>query len=447
MTRVLLIAEACNPQMVSVPLVGWSHVDAVRKLPDIDALIVTQVRNREALLQAGLREDTDFVAIDSERIAKPAWKAASLLRGGSNKGWTTVTAIATLTYPYFENLIWKRFGSQIQDGSFDLVHRVTPLSPTAPSRLAHRCRRAKVPFVLGPLNGGVPWPKQFDAARRREREWLSYVRSGYKLLPGYRQTRRDAAALMIGSQDTWQQVPQEYREKCVYIPENGIDPDRFSGRRNRQAEQPLRLVFLGRLVPYKGADMVIEAAADLIRSEQAVLTIVGDGPERETLERQAEMLGIGNGVRFVGRVPHEAVQQHLIESDLFVFPSIREFGGAVALEAMAVGLVPLVVRYGGLAELVTDQTGFTVEIGSRQEIIQQLRPVLERVAADPSLIETRSQAAHQRAMEWFSWEAKARQVREVYRWVLGQRSEKPDWGMPFPDVENVSSPKAVRQQA
>jgi hypothetical protein len=83
----------------------------------------------------------------------------------------------------------------LRAGEFSLVHRLTPLSPTLPSLLASRCKEIGVPFVWGPINGGVPWPAAFDRERRREREWLSYVRGAYRYLPGYRaSTRRCAAA-------------------------------------------------------------------------------------------------------------------------------------------------------------------------------------------------------------------------------------------------------------
>ncbi|MCO8120669.1 glycosyltransferase [Stieleria sp. TO1_6] len=429
--RVLLVAEACNPEMISVPLEGWSHSTAIADLPQVDGLIVTQVRNREAILATGRQEPADFVAIDTEKVAVPAWKLANAVRGGANKGWTTVAAIRSITYPYFESKIWKQFGGQIRGGEFDVVHRLTPLSPTTSSLLARKCRQANVPFILGPLNGGVPWPREFDSARRREREWLSYVRDGYKLLPGFKQTRKNSSAIIIGSQDTWKQMPARYHEKCIYIPENGIDPARFTHRRQRHTEGPLRIVFVGRLVPYKGAHLLIESAAQLMRDGKATLTIVGDGPEMARLKEIAEREQVQSQVEFVGRVPHQQVQQHLIESDLFAFPSIREFGGAVALEAMAVGLVPLVVRYGGLAELVTEETGFFAEIGSRDAIVDSFRDTLERVVADRELIESRTKPAIRRASEQFSWQAKAQQVREVYRWVVGQRTEKPDWGMPL----------------
>lgn len=431
--RVLLLAEAANPEWVSVPLVGASHARAILSLPDVEAHLVTQVRNRSAWLRAGLVEGRDFTAIDSEAVAAPLTRLSERVRGGKGKGWTTKMAINALAMPWLWHLAWERFGKAIRRREFDVVHQLTPLSPTIANPLASRIDAAGVPFAWGPLNGGVPWPREFAAARRAEREWLSYVRDAYRLLPGYWSTRRHARAILVASRDTLLQMPRSIRGKCIYLPENAIDPARFSKRRTRRAALPLRLVFLGRLVPYKGCDLLVEAASGLLRAGRATLDILGDGPEMPRLKRMVEQAGVADVVRFAGWINHAEVQDRLVESDLFVFPSIREFGGGVAIEAMAVGLPPVVVAYGGLAELVTEKTGWLVPIGSRQRIVTDLRELLERLAANPSAIDAKSLAAVRRAHEQFTWDAKARQTLEVYRWVCGDRPDKPDFGMPIPD--------------
>lgn len=418
--RVLLLAEAANPEWVSVPLVGWSHARAITALTD--AHLVTQVRNREALERAGLVESRDFTAIDSESVARPLWKLASLLRGGAGKGWTMVTAVETLAYYWYEHLVWRRFGARLRAGEFDVVHRITPLSPTTPSLLARRCSRAGVPFVLGPLNGGVPWPRAFDSARRAEREWLSYARNAYKLLPGYSSTRKHAAAILVGSQDTLAQMDAAHRAKCIYLPENAVDPARFQARRQHAASKPIRCVFVGRFVPYKGADMLLEAAAPLVRAGELRVTLIGDGPQRAELEAFAAREELGEGVEFAGWVEHTQVQHHLARADLFALPSIREFGGGVVLEAMAVGLPAAVVAYGGPRELVTHETGFLIEIGPRTSIVAQFRALFERLCANPTLIEERVGPSLARVREQFTWAAKAKFVLGVYRDVLRARA-------------------------
>jgi glycosyltransferase involved in cell wall biosynthesis len=430
--RVLLIAEACNPRLVSVPLEGWSHYRAIAAITG--AHLVTQVRNRSALLEAGLVEGRDFTAIDSEAVARPIHRFATFLRGGAGAGWTTSMALSAISYPYFEHLIWQRFGRRIAAGEFDVVHRLTPLSPTLPSLLAGKCQHAGVPFILGPLNGGVPWPAGFDSARRREREWLSYIRDAYKFLPGYHATRRNAAAILIGSRDTYAQMPGSWRRKCFYIAENAIDPDRFLVQRTRAATTPLRVIFVGRLVPYKGADMLVEAAADLLRDGKLTLEIIGDGPLMDVLRRKVRVLGIDNRVAMPGFVPHEKLASRLIESDVFAFPSIREFGGAAILEAMAVGVVPIVVDYGGPGELVSEASGFRIPIGPRQQIIDRMQSILGELCAHPRLVDEKSPAAVRRARRQFTWAAKAAQVLRIYRWACDPSMPRPNFPMPAPDL-------------
>jgi len=419
--RVLLIAEAANPEWTSVPLEGWSHAMALRRL--VDGHLVTQIRNREAILRAGLQEGQDFTAIDSEPVARPMWKLASLLRLGEGKGWTTLQALAPVSYYYFEHLVWRQFASCIRSGAFDLVHRLTPLSPTVPSLLAKRCARAKVPFVIGPLNGGVPWPKWFYDRQLAEREWLAPVREAYKLLPGYRSTLRHSAAILAGSIYTRDQIPARFAAKTFYVAENAIDPARFTQDRHRQTTLPLQLLFVGRLVPYKGADMVIEAAEPLLATGRAELTIVGEGPQRSELEQLAARSANPGAIRFTGAIPHHEVQQYFAAADLFVFPSIREFGGAVALEAMAMGAVPMVVNYGGPAELVTEDSGFRIEIGPRAKIVAALREKLEAVAADPSTLSAKAASGRRRVAAEFTWDAKARQVVDIYRKLVHAKGD------------------------
>lgn len=414
--RVLVIAEAANPEWVSVPLVGWSLYAALRDVADVH--LVTQVRNREAILRAGLREGIDFTAIDSEAIERPFWKLASVLRMGQGKGWTVTTALSSLTYPYFERLVWARFRADLQARRYDLVHRITPLSPTVVSPIAARCRSIDIPFVVGPLNGGVPWPPGFDRERRREREWLSYVRGLYKLLPGRSRMLAASSAIIVGSRHTGTEIPARYRDRMIYLPENAIDPARFNRRAAQRTEGVLRACFVGRLVPYKGPDMLIEAVAPLARSGRIRLDIVGEGPLRQDLETLVQSLGVGGAVTFHGNVPHRAVQEILCENNVLAFPSVREFGGGVVLEAMSLGVVPVIVDYAGPGELVTAETGFKVPIGSRAEIIEALRHRLESLAADPSPLPAMGLRGIEEVARNFTWSAKARRVTEIYEDVL-----------------------------
>lgn len=421
--RVLLIAEAANPQRASVPLVGWSSSQAIARR--CDAHLVTHVRNRDDILAAGLREGVDFTAIDSDRVAGPMYKLAMKMCGGFGKGWTIVTAMKSLAYLYFERLLWRRFGQAIQSGAYDVVHRLTPLSPTAASPIAKRCARANVPFVVGPLNGGLPWPAEYNDAQRREREWLTKLRGAHKLMPGYRATRQHASAIIVASKATWSQVPAAYQHKCVYIPENGIDPDGFAVTGERPSTPPLRIAYIGRLTPYKNPDVVIAAAAPLLRSGRAQLDIVGDGPMMNALRQQVQDAQLGESVRFHGLLPHAGVWCTLARSHVMAFPSIREFGGGVALEAMWAGATPIVVDYGGPGELVSHDAGYKLPMCGKPKLTELLTQTLTRIADRPDDLAARRSAGIERVRRWLTWNRKAEQIEQVYRWVLGQRATAP----------------------
>ncbi len=427
--RILLLAESANPEWVSVPLAGWSNAKAISEINDVH--IVTQIRNRDAFVRAGLKEGQDFSAIDSELVAKKVHSFSKKIRGGANRGWTTVMALSSISYYYFEHLIWKEFETRLRNSDFDLVHRLTPVSPTVPSLMAQKCHRLMIPFVIGPINGGLPWPAGFEKERVKEREWLSYARSAYKLLPYHNATRRFAKAIVVGSRATYSQIAKKYHEKCVYIPENAILKERFTRRVENLDRRPIKVAFVGRLVPYKGADMLLEAAAQLAKEKKLEMDIIGDGPEMGNLKDLVRKLDIASQVKLDGWIDHTELQDRLVKSSVLGFPSIREFGGGVVLEAMALGLVPIIVDYGGPGELATQDAGFSVPIGTRDQIIEGFRKVLVELVNDPSVIFCKSEMARRRVFNLFTWQAKAQQVTEVYRWVLGETNEKPDFGMPL----------------
>ena len=444
--RVLALAESAHPEAQSVSWIGWALSRALAERHDLH--LVTRKANRDAILAYGLRENVDFTVVDLDRLEEPILRLATRLRGGVDKGWTTLMALSLPLYYAFEEVVWRHFRDAFERRRFDLVHRITPVSPTMPSLLAARLARLDIPFLLGPINGGLPWPEEFKGLRQAEREWLSYLRGLHRLVPGYVATRRHAAAILAGSLNTLRQVPPQFRAKSLYMPENGIDPSRFPAvPRGAPPGLPLRALFVGRLVPIKGCDMAIVAAAPALRAGRLVLTIVGDGPQRQELEDLVAREGVGTAVRFAGRVAPAAVKHHYAASDLLLFPSVREFGGGVVLEAMTMGAVPVVIDHGGPGELVVDGVGLKVPLASRDIIVMRLRTVLDRLLAEPEACAGMAAAGRHRVNDLFTWQRKAEQVEEVYAWVSGQRQEKPAFGfLPPETIEGALSPGGCRSE-
>jgi glycosyltransferase involved in cell wall biosynthesis len=134
----------------------------------------------------------------------------------------------------------------------------------------------------------------------------------------------------------------------------------------------------------------------------------------ESLRQMVADLGLGDAVTLHGWVEHARVQDIAAQNHLLTFPSIREFGGGVVLEAMALGLVPVVVDYAGPGELVSEGLGFKIPMGNRAAIVTHLRARLEDIARNPAQLAQLATAARSHALANCTWSAKATRIAALY---------------------------------
>ena len=112
---------------------------------------------------------------------------------------------------------------------------------------------------------------------------------------------------------------------------------------------------------------------------------------------------------------------------MFAFPSVREFGGGAVLEAMALGLAPVVLDYGGPAELIPRDCGIVIPLGSRENLIISFREALSRYCDQPEEAHAAGGRAQQHVRANFTWAAKAAQLVKIYHWAIESAPEpKPD---------------------
>lgn len=171
----------------------------------------------------------------------------------------------------------------------------------------------------------------------------------------------------------------------------GVDPAHFEPVDRSGRSAPLRVLTVGRLVPDKGQAVLLEAVALLgARGVDVELTLVGDGPERESLQAAA-----GRSVRFAGAVGQDLVRAHYTAADVFALPSFAEGVPVVLMEAMATGLPVVSTRIAGIAELVDHGVGGLLVAPGRAEPVAE---ALERLAADPLLRARLGRAGRERVV-------------------------------------------------
>jgi glycosyltransferase involved in cell wall biosynthesis len=169
-------------------------------------------------------------------------------------------------------------------------------------------------------------------------------------------------------------IASDLDSPSVVIP-NAYADDLF--KRLESVARDRALIFVGRLVSDKGVDVLIGALGLLARrGVRPTLTIVGDGPERTSLEQQARDAGVSDQVSFAGRLVGNALVEQLNRHRVLVVPSVwQEPFGVVALEAMACGCVPLVARSGGLPDAV-GEAGRVVAQGDRDALARAIEEML-----------------------------------------------------------------------
>ncbi|WP_126975139.1 glycosyltransferase [Frigidibacter oleivorans] len=305
---------------------------------------------------------------------------------------------------------------------FDILHQILPQA------MRHRVVWAGlgIPYVIGPLGGGLDTPPGFAAevgggaglGRLRELDrWR--LRNDPWLRDGYRR-----AGLILGVAPY---VGDRLREAGLgAVPfrpmlERGYG-DAMPPPRMRDAEPGrMTLLHVGRAIRTKGLRDTIRALALLPDLPGVTLVSAGDGEDLAACRREAADLGVGARVRFLGRIPRAQVDEEYAAADVFCFPSFREPMGGVFFEAMAHGLPIVTAARGGPDFIVDDSCGLKVPATDPQQFARDIAAAIRRLAADPALRLSLGQGSLARLRSFGTWQDKADTMLGLYRDVLAGR--------------------------
>ena len=421
--RILLLGPECHPDRVSIPRVTYRHAAALAELHDVTLVARSSVEEDLRRAQAPFRAIEVVRTPLSDRIW--SWVFRRILK--SNPATQMLTAFR---YPFsidFEWRAWRQLRQRIFAGEFDVVLRLLPMASVLPSPFAFFLRKGPIPFVIGPVTGGLSWPAGFR--QQNEKEWIFSLRSLYRFLPFARSTYRHASAIIAASSQTYSEFGA-YRDKMFFIPEPGVETSLcVSDSRSAAAGGKLELIFVGGLIPRKACDLALRGAAPLLRNGLAHFIVVGDGPEQNRLEQLTRYLGIEKAGSVCGWVSHSQVLSYLRSADVLVFPSIRDNGAGVVFEALASGAVPVVVDFGGPGDIVHPDVGYRVPLTNEDDIVSQIEKILADLRSNRDLLSRLRRQGMTYAQECLTWDAKAQRTTQVLNWAV-RRGRKPDLSPP-----------------
>ncbi len=290
---------------------------------------------------------------------------------------------------------------------FDLIHAhfVYP-DGAAAARLG---RRYGVPVVITEHALWQPWLDHYPRVRRQAVEAVR--QASFQLVAS--RYLRDSVVGVTGMPEKIRLVPIGFNRSIFH-------------RGDRPVHLANQLIFVGRLQPVKGLDILLQALARLVKKEPSLRLLIVGGPlygeedyQGEVLEPLVRELALDGNVEFTGLKAPEEVARLLRESAVMVLPSRRESFGAVLVEALACGTPVVATRCGGPEDIVTPEAGRLAANGDPEDLAAAIWQVLgERERYDPEHL---SALAHRQ----YTWQKIAAQTMEIYREAIaGHRGRR-----------------------
>jgi glycosyltransferase involved in cell wall biosynthesis len=387
--RILLSAYACEPDRGSEPALGWGWATELVRAGH-QVWVLTRADNRTAIDRDALAADPNltFVYFDLAPWAQRCRKGIGKI----------------LYYVLWQCCAVRHIRKRFPALPFDVVQHVTYASGRYPSFMAS----LGIPFYFGPVSGGETVPggmrSSFSIAQRcreRLRDLSNFV---VPRDPAMRWVFQRADKLLV-TPDSLLLVPPRWRHKCRTQLAIGLTSEYLN---HVDAPTPpsgncYRLLYVGRLLEWKGIDLALQAVSQLRQSRAEIrFTVVGDGPASRRLHKMADELGLSKIVEWVPWVAHNRVQDYYRAADVFLFPSLRDSGGMAVLEAMAHGVPVVCTDLGGPGVIVNPYSGCAVPTQgrSREQIVSGLVEALQEIAITPALHDLLAAGASARARQF-----------------------------------------------
>lgn len=411
--RILMSAYQCAPNQGSVSHIGWEWYS--RTAQQMPVTLVTHIRNKIALEAAGAPlPGSEVIYIDTEWFAGRLYRFSKRIFPRSEH---CVFLLTSLDFFVYDRQVLHTLRKQAR--RWDLVHLVTPVSPSAHSVLS----RLGLPVVRGPLNGGLKTPPNFPEFMKADGAWAYPVRALSKPFAGIFKRRKNSSVTLVANQATHDALPKAEQSYVDRMLEIAVDADCYRPApwpSPPSPYNPLQVLFVGRMVPAKALPLLFEAVRRVRQTHPVQLTLIGDGPMRESWHAKARELGIH--ARFLGaRKPNE-IAAELARAHVFCLPSIRESGGAVLLEAMSAARPVLAVNYGGPAEIVNDRIGRLVCADGPDSVIGGLEQGLLDVIAQPEPWRDRGVEGRRQVLLQHTWQQRINAGINIYSQFTGPLS-------------------------
>lgn len=304
---------------------------------------------------------------------------------------------------------------------FDLFHHITYANDWLANFIG---AFLPIPYVRGPGGGAHSTPKQLmNEYPLGGRIWEKIRAVGQRVLrldPIFIMGQNRAKALLLCNKEAIANVPKSWANKVHAFPVSGILPEDFEGLDSGpRTNDKFQVLTAGSLIRVKGFGLAIKAFKEFVAQfPEAQFNIVGSGPEEPRLRELVRIYGLEANVEFLGALPRKEVLRLMSNSDVFLFPSLRDGGGTVVIEAMASGIPVVCLDIGGPGMHITEECGISVTPDESATTVRNLASALEKLYLDEPLRLQLGHGGQKRAAELYHWDKLGDQLQAVYQHAI-----------------------------
>lgn len=411
--KILYDCFSCSPYYGSDEGIGWMWPYLMRQYHDVWVLVRKDRKpDIEHYCTQHNIDNIHFVYCDI-----PDWMNFYYRRLAKNKNGVLDFLAYQYLWQFPAYMSAKRLHKKIQ---FDLVHHVC----TNDFRILGFMYKLNIPYIIGPIGGAQETPdglRYYVRNHQKSEKLRSLLNKLMICLPGYKKALNVADRVYFSNTETRDFLLPYIKNhnKCELLTEIGYHCSNLSqSSTTDKSDKKTVFMWAGRMEYRKGLELLVDVLKSLPLDKYWELILCGDGGEREYIQQICSQEPFADRVIFLGKLPYEKVQQIYQETNVFVFPSLRETTGTVIIEAMAQGIPVICLKQGGGALVVNEETGFLIPVDNKEKCIQCFRNAMLQCICNPSMVKQKGNKARERVFTHFSWSEKILNMEQSYKHLL-----------------------------
>jgi glycosyltransferase involved in cell wall biosynthesis len=377
-----------------------------------DVWVMTQAENRASIEES--QSENPLPGLHFEYISLPSWMRTFLSFQGSHQFYYYLWQIKAY-------LVARRLNREI---GFDLFHHITYGNDWMVSFIG---ALLPIPYVRGPGGGAHRTPKgllqEYNFSGRMWEKVRSVGQWLFRHDPLFIKGQQRAHAIMVCNRDSVSIIPKKWSDKVHLFPVSGVTSEDLavSAPKNENGKE-FRVFTAGSLIRIKGFGLAIKAFKVFAEKHpDSRLTIAGGGPEEPRLRKLISDSNLEDRIDLLGPIPRSDVMARMASSDVLLFPSLRDGGGTVVIEAMSAARPVICLNAGGPGLHINESCGIKVEPQSPPETVAGLADALDRLYLDGNLRESMGKAGRERARESYHWDKLGERLMEIYRPIISTK--------------------------